>query len=198
MRSAGISLGWYWPSMSYWNSTYFPEQQWTGKFTGNALLGAFLEFRLYRDLRARLGCDYWKETVHSGDIPIPTGFKSHSLTTSLTSFSFDLLYELSFLRFSKFSPYAGLGGSYVFVGNKMATTAPAQDETINQQGQDFTGNITLGIERPLVAGFTAAIEFKYIFGKYTQGFPDASGNNANENISLSGPQAGIKLFYVFN
>lgn len=198
IHSAGISISWYNPSMSYWKNTYFQNNKWENKFKGALNYSAFLEVNLVRNLRVRVGGTYWNETVKSGPILIGMETGTGKLTTSLTTISIDVLYNLWFIAFEKFRPYAGLGGGFVFVQNKfIRLPAGFPENKITLQGQDYTGNVTVGIERPIVAGFTAAIEFKYVLGNYLQGVKDATGIITNQKVSLSGPQIGLNLYWVF-
>jgi hypothetical protein len=196
--SAGLSASWYMPGMSYWNKTYFPAYNWQNDFNGGMNYGAFLELNLVKNLRARLTGSYWNKTVKSGNIMMGMVTSNNTLRNSLTNISVDVLYNLSFLSFATLRPYVGIGGGFVFVNTKYTqspTGFPMGEVTVH--GQDYTGNVTAGIEVPVVAGFTAAVEFKYFIGNYLQEVRDLSENITNEKVSLSGPQIGINLFWVF-
>jgi len=198
IRTAGITTGWYNPSMDYWNDTYFKDNDWENDFKGSIYYGAFFEVNIIKNLRARIGYTYWKETVKSGDMPIGGYTGNKKLAISLSSISIDALYNLTFLAFEKFKPYGGIGGNFVFVQDKLTRNLPdLPKESIKEQGQDFTGNIILGIERPIINHLSAGIEFNYILGKYIQKVNDDYGNAKNKDVMLPGPKIGIIVSYVF-
>ena len=66
-RGAGISAGWYNPSMDYWNNNYFKDHGWEGSFGGAPFFGAFLELSLYKNLYLRGAGSFWNQKVISGD-----------------------------------------------------------------------------------------------------------------------------------
>jgi opacity protein-like surface antigen len=198
-RSAGISIGWYKPSMNFWNDTYFADtaRLWENTFKGNLFYSGFIELNIIKNLRVKASGSYWTETVKSGVIPINEVTGTEQLTTSLTSISLDVIYRLGFLSFEKFSPYAGLGGSFVFVQNKMVSTPDDNpEESSTNQGQDVTGTLIAGIERTFGNHFGAAIDFRYILGSYAQEMKDVSNNVTTHPVSLSGPQIGLSLYYI--
>jgi hypothetical protein len=184
--------------MNYWNDTYFKDNGWDNKFIGSVYYGAFFEVNIIKNFRARVGFSYWKETVKSGEIQIGGLLGNEKLAVSLNSISIDALYNLKFLAFEKFKLYGGIGGNFVFIQDKLTRILPdLQDETIKKQGQDVTGSIILGIERPILKHLSAGIEFNYILGKYIQKVNDQLGNSQNKDVSLSGPKIGINISCVF-
>jgi len=198
IRSAGINIGWYKPSMNYWNDTYFINNNWENKFEGSFYYGAFFELNIINNLRARAGFSYWKETIKSGEIQFGGLLGDEKLELSLASIPVDIVYQPEFLTFEKFIPYAGIGGNFLFIQDKY-TKKPngLPEEEVKEQGQDFTGLVILGIERQIIEHFSAAIEFKYVIGKYQQEVRSPTGDIIKEDVSLSGPKIGIKLAYDF-
>jgi hypothetical protein len=200
IRSLGISLGWYNPSMDYWNKEYFSDMKWENKFRGSMIYTGYLELNIIRNLRLKASGSYWTEKVSSGAIVMGVDNVpgTEQLVTSLTCISLDVIYRLGFLSFEKFSPYAGLGGSFVMVQNKFSRFPDGQDsEQFTNHGQDVTGTLLAGIERKFGEHFGAAIDFRYILGGYTQEMKDYSGNVTSHPVSLSGPQIGLNLSYIF-
>ncbi|MCX6276672.1 MAG: hypothetical protein NT004_01080 [Bacteroidetes bacterium] len=196
-RSAGVSAGWYKPAMEYWNSTYFTDHYWENKFNGAFSYSIFFELNLINNLRLKTSGTYWNEKVKSGEIPVSEVMGSEQLTTSLTFISIDVIYRLGFLAFEKFSPYIGLGGSFVLVKNKLIRSPEGLvEKELTNQGQDVTGTATAGIERKFGKHFAASIDFRYVFGNYTQEMTDGNNIVSSHPVSLSGPQIGINLYYV--
>ena len=185
IRAIGISLGWYNPSMDYWNSTYFagitfsdPSGHiWENKFIGSFSYSAYVEFNIVNNLRLKASGTYWTEKVKSGSINVGTTKGTEQLTSSLTFLALDVIYRLGFLSFEKFSPYVGLGGSLVLVQNKfIRSSGDSDEEQFTNKGQDITGAITVGIDRKFGKHFIAAVDFRYQIGNYTQEMNDEYGN----------------------
>ena len=198
IRMAGVTAGWYNPSMDYWNDTYFKDNGWENSFSGAAYYGAFIEVNVIKDLRARVGYNYWKETVKSGEIPIGGYTGSEKLAVTLSTLSIDVLYDLNLLTFWGCKPYAGIGGNFVFVQAELTRTITSlPDEEIKKQGQDYTASLIIGIERPILRHLTTGIEFNYILGKYIQKVIDVYGVTQEKDVLLSGPKIGIKISYMF-
>jgi opacity protein-like surface antigen len=196
-RAAGVNVGWYNPSMSYWNDTYFPDQQWSAKFKGNLIYTGFLEINVIRNLRLGFSGSYWTERVNSGEIKVGEVTGSEQLTTSLTFLSVDALYRFGFLTFAGISPYAGAGGSFVMVQNKFVRQPTGYDEeSYSNQGQDVTGSVIVGLERVFASHLGVALDFRYIFGGYTQEMKDSQGSVTSHNVTLSGPRIGLSLSYL--
>jgi outer membrane protein W len=198
IRAAGMQMGWYNPSMDYWNDTYFKNNKWKNDFKGSMLYGAYFELNIIDDLSARAGFSYWKETVKSGEMQIGGLTGNEKLELSLSSIPIDFIYHFDFLAFEKFKPYAGIGGSFLFIQNKFTRSLTGMpDEEIKEQGQDFVGHFLFGIEREIIEHFSAGLEFSYVFGKYDQEVEMLNGEIIKEDVSVSGPLIGIKLAYNF-
>lgn len=198
IRSVGVQIGWYNPSMDYWNDPYFKDNNWGNKFEGSFYYGVFLDLNIINNLRVRTGFSYWKETVESGEIQIGGLMGSEKLELSLTSIPIDFIYQPTFMAFEKFRSYVGIGGSFLFIQDKYTRLPDGlPEEEVKEQGQDFTGHFILGIERPIVTHFSVGLEFNYVFGKYVQEVKSISGDITEENVSLMGPQIGITLAYTF-
>lgn len=198
LHGAGISIGWYNPSNNYWNNTYFSEKKWANSFKGDALYTGFLELNLVKNLRLKGSVSYWTERVKSGVIKVGEVNGTEQLTTSLTFISFDVLYQFNFLTFSGINPYAGAGGNFLLVQNKFLRQPDNNDEeNYTNQGQDFLGTITVGLEKVFVQHLGIGVEFRYLFGGYTQEMKDQQGDVSSHAVSLSGPQIGVRLGYIF-
>lgn len=198
-RSAGVNLGWYNPSMSYWNDEYFPAGKWENSFKGAMIYTGFLEISVIRDLRIKASGSYWTARVNSGPIKVGEVDGTEQLTTSLTILSLDALYRFSFLTFAGISPYAGVGGSYVMIQNKFLRQPNGyEEENYTNQGQDMLGTVSLGLEKVIADHFGIALDFRYVIGNYTQEMKDTKGVVTSHPVSLSGPQIGINLSYILN
>jgi len=198
VHSAGIQIGWYKSSMDYWNDNYFKDNNWANKFEGSFYYGAFLDLNIIKNLRFRTGFSYWKESVESGQMQISGLMGSEKLELSLISIPIDFIYQPHFLEFEKIKPYVGIGGNFLFIQDKYTRKVDGfSDEEVKEQGQDFTGHLIVGIERPIVNHFSVGLEFNYVLGKYIQEVRRASGDITKENVSIVGPKIGLTLAYRF-
>jgi outer membrane protein W len=196
-RSAGVNLGWYNPSMDYWNDQYFPAGKWENSFKGAMIYTGFIEINIIKNLRVKASGAYWMEKVGSGAIKVGEVNGTEQITTSLTILSLDALYRFSFLTFAGISPYAGVGGSYVMIQNKFLRQPNGyEEENYTNQGQDMLGTLTLGLEKVVAQHFGIAIDFRYVIGNYTQEMKDTQGTITSHPVSLTGPQIGINLSYI--
>lgn len=199
IRSLGVSVGWYKPGMSYWNSEYFPEHQWENEFKGSLLYSGFLECNIIENFRLKASGSYYTETVNSGVIPVGQVTGTEQLKTSLTFLSLDAIYRIGFLAFEKFSPYVGLGGNLVLVQNKFTREPVDYDpESYTNKGQDVTGTVIAGIDRKFGKHFALAIDFRYLIGSYKQEMKDLMGDVTTHPVSLNGPAIGLNILYIFN
>ena len=198
-RSAGVSIGWYNPGMDYWNSTYFPDHQWENRFHGSFSYSVFGELRLIQSLQVKLSGSFYTENVKSGIIPMGDVTGNEQLKTNLTFFSLDGIYSPDFLKFERFSPYAGIGISFVLVQNKL-TREPIDSgfESYTNKGQDVTGTIIAGIERSFGKYLALGADFRYVIGNYKQEMKDQGGAITTHPVSLNGPMIGLNIAYLFN
>jgi outer membrane protein W len=198
IRAAGMQIGWYNPSMDYWNDTYFKNNNWDNDFKGSMFYGAYFELNIINHLSARTGFSYWKETVKSGEMQIGGLTGNEKLELSLTSIPIDIIYQLDILAFGKFKPYAGIGCSFLFIQNKFVRIPDGLPEIeIKEQGQNFSGQIFLGIDRSIIDHFSTGLEVKYSFGKYVQELRSVTSKINTEDVSLNGLSIGLKLAYNF-
>lgn len=198
VHSVGIQVGWYKPSMDYWNDTYFNDNNWANKFEGSFYYEAFLDLNIINTLRFRTGLSYWKGSVESGQIQIGGLMGSEKLELSLISIPIDFIYQPNFLTFEKFKPYVGFGGDFLFIQDKYTRKVEGfSDEELKKQGQDFTGHLIVGIERPIVNHLSLGLEFNYVLGKYIQEVRNVDGDIIKEDVSLAGPKIGLTIAYSF-
>lgn len=198
LKSVGLDLGWYNPALDYWqNESEFKEADFTGAFD----VKGFVEFSLISDLSARMGIGFWQTSTEED-------LQGFGLTTwTLTGYpvALDLIYYPKPLRFSVVSPYLGIGGEFIMLQQKLNFATKENPDPVNGSSALFDGIV--GLEAKLSDQFALNFEFSYKVGKYNQDFdievdnPDDPLNPFHsiitEEISLSGPQIGIALKYLF-
>ncbi len=184
IHSVNLSIGYYHPSMDYWNDTYLPTLGVIEDFKGNISIGGNLTFSLPENFKARLGISYWSDKVEgniSSDI--------NSLKIAFTRFKLGILYFPEIFQFQSFEPYIGAEGHFYIIKDKLDDG----EEIIEKQGQDYSFAPLIGIKRSF-GQFETGIEFSYIFGKYTQDIIEGL-DITNQKISINGPEISISVGY---
>jgi hypothetical protein len=198
--AVGISLGWYNPSLDYWQeNSMFKDASFNGAISVNG----FYDFEIIKDLHGQIGLGYWQSTAEE-ELQGYVGITKLLITG--VPVSLDVLYQIEPIRFSIITPYVGLGGEYTFIQNKI--TFEQLDNPDPKSGSTFLGDGIIGLEAKLSENFAMDLEFRYKFGSYTQEFkneifdpehPDdpPTIETIEEKISLNGPFAGITFKYLF-
>ena len=199
INAAGLSLGWYNPSLDYWKeNSEFKD----ASFGGAIHVRGFLDFRIVKNLHGQIGIGYWQSSVED-DLQ---GFGNTKLLITGVPISFDFQYFIEPLKFSIITPYIGAGGEYSIIQHKL--NFEQKDNPDTETGSTFLGNGAVGIEAKLSENFAMDLEFKYKLGSYNQEFRteiiDPENPNdpptyeiVDEKISLNGPYLGISFKYLF-
>ena len=195
--SADISIGYYNPSMDYWNNEYFKEMKWENKFTGNITFAGDISLLLLKNTCLTIGYSYWNEKVKSGNIVQNNSIINEDIQLTLSNINIGIRYYPLFIRFDEFKPYFGLNGSIIFIRNNFTVTdGLTESSSITNYGQDYSGNISLGIERTIYKSFGMGIDCGYSFGKYTQKVT-IDNVESEKDVSLNGFTANLHLIYFF-
>jgi len=192
LSNAGLSIGWYNPSMDYWkNVSEFKDADFNGAIDVNA----FLDLMLIRNLHGKVSLGYWQESVKDS----LQSFGNTNLLQTGIPISIDLVYQLKPLSFSVVTPYLGAGGEFLFVQHKLKFELNTDPSA--KTGSTALGHLVAGFETMLSSQFAIDIECQYKFGDYKQDFkiedPANPGviNIVTETISLNGPRVGITFKY---
>jgi hypothetical protein len=199
-NSAGISIGWYNPSLDYWKESINSEFK-DADFNGAIYVKGFYERQIIKNLNFQIGLGYWQSTTEA-DLQ---GFGNTKMLLTGIPVNIDIHYHLEPLKFSVITPYIGVGGEYVFVQYKLNFEQNDNPDPVT--GSTFMGNALIGLEAKLSDYFAMDLEFRYKFGSYDQDFKSAVENPENpdeptyetvtETISLNGPFVGITFKYLF-
>jgi hypothetical protein len=196
--SAGLSLGWYNPSLDYWKEkSEFKDADFKGAIDVKGLM----DLRLVRDLHLRVGVEYWQTSVEE-DLQ---GFGETKLFLTGVPVTLDMLYYARPIRFSVITPFIGINGAYTFINYKLDFRD--KDNPEPRSGSTFVGSGIIGLQAKLSDSFALDLEFDYKFGNYDQDFtveiidpenPDEPEYKVvTETISLGGPFVGLTLKYLF-
>lgn len=199
-NSAGISIGWYNPSLDYWKESDNSEFR-DADFNGAIFVKGFYERQIVKNLNLQIGLGYWQTTTEA-DLQ---GFGNTKMLLTGIPVNLDFNYHIEPLKFSVITPYVGLGAEYVFIQYKLNFEQNDNPDPVN--GSTFMGSAQLGLEAKLSEYFAMDLEFRYKFGSYEQDFKSAVENPENpdeptyetvtEKISLNGPFIGITFKYLF-
>jgi len=181
-----LQLGYYSPSMDYWNDNYLPDLGIDEKFKGNLTYGGALDFRLPAHFRIRLAGSYWSYKV---EVDEEIFFKS--LKISFTRFSLGVIYAIAEDRIPV-TPYVGLNGTFFLINNKLDRGGDISEE----YGQDYSFEPIVGLEGALFKHFLLGLEFQYHFGNYVQDVNSTIGI-VEEKVTVNGPEIILKLGYKF-
>jgi hypothetical protein len=192
LSNAGLSIGWYNPSMDYWkDSSGFKDADFKGAIDVNA----FLDLRLVNNFHGKIGLGYWQESVKDS----LQSFGNTNLLLTGIPISIDLFYQIKPFSFSIVTPYLGAGGEFLFVQHKVKFEL--NNDPAAKTGSTVMGHLMAGFETKLSSQFAIDVECQYKFGDYKQDFkiedPTNPGvtNIVTETISLNGPRIGITFKY---
>ncbi|MGD8777883.1 MAG: outer membrane beta-barrel protein [Ignavibacteria bacterium] len=196
-RSIGVDVGWYKPSMDYWNdNSSFAEgdENFGGDFTGRLNIQA----NIIDPLRVKLGAEYWNESINRQNFPASVGLDNNKLSIRLIGLTGSAIVDFPLFNIQALQTYIGVGGGYYFIQKKVETAftngTSAED---TDDGRDFIWHTLIGVEKELFSNFSAGLEFRYLLGDYTQQLEDVYGNVSDENVSLSGPEITLTFNYLF-
>lgn len=194
LENAGLSIGWFNPSLDYWKN----ESEFKDAVFGGAIdVAAVLDLKIIDDFHGKIGLGYWQESTKY-DLQ---GFGNTTLLITGIPINVDFVYKIRPLKFLFFTPFIGEGAEYLFVQHILKFDL--NEDTSPQTGTTILGHVIAGFESKLSEQFALDLEFQYKFGNYKQDFeindPSYPENNkiVTETISLSGPRVGITLKYFF-
>jgi len=186
VQSVTASIGWYKPSMDYWNDEYLSILGIDKKFEGNLSIGGQIEFLLPAKFRCRIGASYWSDNIKPEN---EDPFKE--LKISFTQFSLAGIYAFNNDELP-ITPYIGIQGSFFMIKNSLEDNTG----TSTEQGQDYSWAPLIGIEKTLIDHLIIGIEFKYHFGRYIQDVQTVF-ELIDETVHISGPKINFKIGYKF-
>ncbi len=196
-HSAGVNIGWYNPSMDYWNesSTFsLGEEEFGGAFTA----GVNLQYSVIYPLHVRLEGSYWSDSIERTNFETGTGILSKKLSVRFIGISGSVISDIPFLTFPFLGTYAGAGGGYYFIHTESdQKLIDGSGTELTNDGQDYIWHFLLGVEKSFLDYFAAGLEFRYNLGNYTQEVRDGLGNIIDEEVSLNGPKITLNLNYIF-
>lgn len=197
-RSLGMNIGWYNPSLDYWvDESEFKDADFSGAINFEAMA----EFTLAKSLSGRLNLGMWQTSLEE-DLQ---GFGLTTWTLTGLPVSVDIVYHIRPIEFFGITPFAGIGGEWVFLQQKMRFEDKDNPDPVSGSTALFRG--IAGLEYVLSDHLALDLEFNYKLGSYNQDFityednPDDPEspirNEVTEEILLNGAKIGLTLKYLF-
>ena len=198
LRSAGVNLGFYKPSMAYWNDEYgssaqHPNTPWTvsSSFGMSFLFQAGMRLNLNAEntLWTELEVGFWSGSAELKGTYAEDGTNgTEKIEYSIMPINISVGYSLSDLLLS--GMYAGAG----FGANKITMTQTQDSDTPKESsGFGTMYHLLVGYDYPLTDQLSLGAELQIALG----GHKHALASQTTEDISLSGPKILLQLNYLF-
>ena len=198
LRSAGVNLGFYKPSMAYWNDSYgssaqHPNTPWTvsSSFGMSFLFQAGMRLNLNAEntLWTELGAGFWSGSAELKGTYAADGTNgTEKIEYSIMPMNISVGYSLSDLLLS--GMYAGAG----FGANKITMTQTQDSDTPKESsGFGTMYHLLVGYDYPLTDQLSLGAELQIALG----GHKHVLASQTTEDISLTGPKILLQLNYLF-
>ena len=204
LRSAGVNLGFYKPSMAYWNESYgssaqHPNTPWTvsSEFGMSFLFQAGMRLNLNAEntLWTELGAGFWSGSAELKGTYADLGGANgtEKIEYSIMPISISVGYSLSdLLPFDGIYAGAGLGANRISMTHTVDSDTP-----IENSGFGTMYHLFVGYDYPLTDQLSLGAELQIALGGHKHVL-DALPAKTTEDISLSGPKILIQLNYLFS
>ena len=186
LNNVSLSVGYYNPSMNYFNNTFLPAAQTNDRFGGNVIYGGNISFGLPLNLGVRLSAWYWNNKV-SGQ----NGGAFNSLNVSLTGITLGAFYTLP-RSVLGFKPYIGIDGGTLYIQDKY----DANETVIKKSGNDMIWTPFVGLSHGLGNKIIVGLEYGYVLGHYTQDVTTSS-SLVNAKVPIEGHKIQVSIGYKF-
>ena len=204
LRSAGVNLGFYKPSMAYWNDSYgssvgHPNTPWTvsSSFGMSFLFQASMRLNLNAEntLWTELGAGFWSGSAELKGTYADLGGANgtEKIEYSIMPISISVGYSLSDLL-----PFDGVYAGAGFGANRISMTQTVDSDTpIENSGFGTMYHLLVGYDYPLTGQLSLGAELQIALGGHKHVL-DALPAKTTEDISLSGPKILLQLNYLFS
>ena len=204
LRSAGVNLGFYKPSMAYWNESYgssaqHPNTPWTvsSEFGMSFLFQAGMRLNLNAEntLWTELGAGFWSGSAELKGTYADLGGANgtEKIEYSIMPISISVGYSLSDLL-----PFDGVYAGAGFGANRISMTQTVDSDTpIENSGFGTMYHLLVGYDYPLTDQLSLGAELQIALGGHKHVL-DALPAKTTEDISLSGPKILLQLNYLFS
>ena len=199
LRSAGVNLGFYKPSMAYWNDSYgssaqHPNTPWTVStaFGMSFLFQASMRLNLNAEntLWTELGLGFWSGSAElKGTYAVDGTNGTEKIEYSLMPINISVGYSLSDLL-----PFDGIYAGAGFGANKISMTQTQDSGTAKENsGFGTLYHLMFGYDYPLTEQLSLGAELQIALGSHKH----VLATQTTEKISLTGPKILLQVNYLF-
>ena len=206
LRSAGINLGFYKPSMAYWNDSYgssaqHPNTPWTvsSSFGMSILFQGSMRLNLNAEntLWTELGLGFWSGSSELKGTYAELGTNgTEKIEYSIMPINISVGYSLSDLL-----PFDGIYAGAGFGANSISMTQTEGGTSTKSSGFGTMYHLMFGYDYPLTGQLSLGAELQIALGghKHKLSYKDADMVTITEQkeISLTGPKILLQLNYLF-
>ena len=200
LRSAGVNLGFYKPSMAYWNDSYgssaqHPNTPWTVStaFGMSFLFQASMRLNLNAEntLWTELGLGFWSGSSELKGTYAELGTNgTEKIEYSIMPINISVGYSLSDLL-----PFDGIYAGAGFGANKISMTQTQDSGTAKESsGFGTLYHLMFGYDYPLTEQLSLGAELQIALG----GHKHLLDSGTTEDISLTGPKILLQVNYLFS
>ena len=208
LRSAGVNLGFYKPSMAYWNDSYgssaqHPNTPWTvsSSFGMSFLFQTSMRLNLNAEntLWTELGLGFWSGSSELKGTYAELGTNgTEKIEYSIMPISISVGYSLSDLL-----PFDGIYAGAGFGANKISMTQTQDSGTAKESsGFGTMYHLMFGYDYPLTEQLSLGAELQIALGghKHKLSYKDVDEVVITEqkDISLTGPKILLQVNYLFS
>ena len=202
LRSAGVNLGFYKPSMAFWNDEYgssgqHPNTSWTVSsafgmsflFQGSMRLNLNAENTLWTEL----GLGFWSGSAElKGTYAVDGTSGTEKIEYSLMPMNISVGYSLSDLL-----PFDGIYAGAGFGANSISMTQTVDGTSKANSGFGTLYHLMFGYDYPLTEQLSLGAELQIALGSHKHVL-DALPAKTTEDVSLSGPKILLQVNYLFS
>ena len=199
LRSAGVNLGFYKPSMAYWNDSYgssaqHPNTPWTVStaFGMSFLFQASMRLNLNAEntLWTELGIGFWSGSAELKGTYADLGGANgtEKIEYSIMPISISVGYSLSDLL-----PFDGIYAGAGFGANNISMTQTVDGTSKASSGFGTLYHLMFGYDYPLTEQLSLGAELQIALG----GHKHLLDSGTTEDISLTGPKILLQVNYLF-
>ena len=199
LRSAGVNLGFYKPSMAYWNDEYgssaqHPNTPWTvsSSFGMSFLFQGSMRINLNAEntLWTEVGVGFWSGSAElKGTYAEDGTIGTEKIKYSIMPINISVGYSLSDLL-----PFDGIYAGVGLGANKITMTQTTDSDTPKESsGFGTMYHLLVGYDYPLTDQLSLGGELQIALG----GHKHVLASQTTEDISLSGPKILLQLNYLF-
>ena len=202
LRSAGVNLGFYKPSMAYWNDSYgssaqHPNTPWTvsSAFGMSFLFQANMRLNLNAEntLWTELGLGFWSGSSELKGTYAELGTNgTEKIEYSIMPISISVGYSLSDLL-----PFDGIYAGAGFGANSISMTHTQDGTSKASSGFGTLYHLMFGYDYPLTEQLSLGAELQIALGSHKH-VVAAVPTGATEDISLTGPKILLQVNYLFS